>query len=175
MGQSSLPIWLLGTIEFVWAGWIPLNPHHKIIPLQKYVFRDSKIGQKTSPGQNVDLGVSKSDPGLPNLEPGMKKQKMRAEKPCRTPPSKNQTEPYSASYCQKPFWGVPFKIRVYARAIWEIWKQSGYSLNGIWELAGALGSQGWPTDDLKGKCVFSIVKIDEQLQKGTISLTFRRG
>ena len=41
-GQSSLPIWLLGTIEFVWAGWIPLNPHHKIIPLQKYVFRDPK-------------------------------------------------------------------------------------------------------------------------------------
>ena len=61
--------------------------------------------QKTSPGQNVDLGVPKSDPGLQNLSPGMKKQKMRAEKPCRTPPSKNQTEPYSASYGQKPFWG----------------------------------------------------------------------
>ena len=71
--------------------------------------------QKTSPGQNVDLGVPKSDPGLQNLSLGMKKQKMRAEKPCRTPPSKNQTEPYSASYGRKPFWRVPLKIRVYAR------------------------------------------------------------
>ena len=71
--------------------------------------------QKTSPGQNVDLGDPKSDPGLQNPSPGMKKQKMRAEKPCRTPPSKNQTEPYSASYGRKPFWGVPLKILVYAR------------------------------------------------------------
>ena len=114
-GQSSLPIWLLGTIEFIWAGRIPLNPHHKTIPLQNYLFRDPKITPKTSPGQNVDLGVPKSDPGLQNPSPGMKKQKMRAEKPCRTPPSKNQTEPYSASYGRKPFWGVPLKIRVYAR------------------------------------------------------------
>ena len=132
-GQSSLPIWLLGTIEFIWAGWIPLNPHHKTIPLQNYLFQDPKITPKTSPGQNVDLGVPKSDPGLQNPSPGMKKQKMRAEKPCRTPPSKNQTEPYSASYGQKPFWGVPL-------------------MSGIWELAGALGSQGWPSDDLRGKC-----------------------
>ena len=40
----------------------------------------------------------------------MKKQKMRAEKPCRTLVSEFQTEPYSASYGQKPFWRVPFKI-----------------------------------------------------------------
>ena len=39
----------------------------------------------------------------------MKKQKKRAEKPCRTPPSELQTEPYSASYDQKPFWKVPSK------------------------------------------------------------------
>ena len=71
--------------------------------------------KKTYAGQNVDLGGPKSDPGLQNPPPGMKKQKMRAEKPCRTPPSKNQTEPYSASYGRKPFWGVPLKIRVYAR------------------------------------------------------------
>ena len=71
--------------------------------------------QKTYAGQNVDLGDPKSDPGLQHPPPGMKKQKMRAEKPCRTPPSKNQTEPYSASYGRKPFWGVPLKILVYAR------------------------------------------------------------
>ena len=133
LGQSSLPIWVLGTIEFIWPGWIPLNPHHKTIPVQTYLFREPEIAQKTSPGPNVDLGVPESDPGLQNPTPGMKKQKMRAEKPCRTLPSKNQTEPYSASYGQNPFWGVPL-------------------MSGIWELAGALGSQGWPSDDLRGKC-----------------------
>ena len=112
MGQSSLPIWLLGTIEFIWAGWIPLNPHHKIIPSQKYVFRDPKIAKKTSPGKIVDLGVPKSDPGLQNPDPDLKKQKMRAEKPCRTPPSEFQTEPYSASYGPKPFWGQILPIEV---------------------------------------------------------------
>ena len=112
-----MPIWILGTIEFIWAGWIPLNPHHKIIPLQKYRFRDPTITQKTSPGQNVDLGVPKSDPGLQNPTPGMKKEKMRAEKTCRTPPSKNQTEPYYMVQvmAENHFGGVPLKIRVYAR------------------------------------------------------------
>ena len=52
LGQSSLPIWLLGTIEFIWAGRIPLNPHHKIIPLQKCVFRDPKTKMSTSGVQN---------------------------------------------------------------------------------------------------------------------------
>ena len=44
---------------------------------------------------------------------GMKKQKMRAEKPCRTPVSEFQTEPYSESYGQKPFWRVPAQILKY--------------------------------------------------------------
>ena len=134
-GQSSLPIWLPGTIEFIWAGRIPLPPPHKTIPLQNYLFRDPKITPKTSPGQNVDLRVPKSDPGLQNPSPGMKKQKMRANKPCRTPPSKKQTEPYSASHGWKPFyggyltkswympgaiWELPFKILAYPKAVWEI-------------------------------------------------------
>ena len=126
-----MPIWLPGTIEFIWAGWIPPNPHHKIIPLQNYLFRDPKITPKTSPGQNVDLGVPQPEPGHQNPSPGMEKQKMCAEKQCRTPPSKNQTEPYSASYGRKPFWGVPLKILMFARG------------------------------DLRGKCLFSIVKIYE--------------
>ena len=103
------------------------------IPMSTFWPRDNFLIPRRPPGQNVDLGVPKSDPGLQNPSPGMKKQKMRAEKPCRTPPSKNQTEPYSASYGQKPFWGVPL-------------------MSGIWELAGPLGSQGWPSDDLRGKC-----------------------
>ena len=57
LGQSSLPIWVLGTIEFIWAGWNPMYPHHKIISSQKYVFRDPKIAPKRSPGPNVDLGL----------------------------------------------------------------------------------------------------------------------
>ena len=112
LGQSSLPIWVPGTIEFIWAEGIPLYPHHKIISSQKYVFRDPKIDPKASPGQNVDLGVPKSDPGPPNPSPGMKKQKMRAEIPCRTPPSKNQTEPYGASYGLKPFWAGLLNVAI---------------------------------------------------------------
>ena len=40
----------------------------------------------------------------------MNKQKMRAEKPCRTPASELQTEPYGASYGQKPFWAGPLNV-----------------------------------------------------------------
>ena len=43
---------------------------------------------------------------------GMKKQKMRAEIPCRTPPSKNQTEPYGASYGQKTFRAGPLNVAI---------------------------------------------------------------
>ena len=109
----------------------------------KQLFSGPFSGAKKVPGPKCRPGDPKSDPGLQNPPPGMKKQKMRAEKPCRTPPSKNQTEPYSASYGQKPFWGVPL-------------------MSGIWELAGALGSQGWPSDDLRGKCRFSVEKIENE-------------
>ena len=65
---------------------------------------------KKVPGPKCRPGDPKSNPGLKNPSLGMKKQKMRAEKPCRTPVSEFQTEPYSASYGQKPFWRVPAKI-----------------------------------------------------------------
>ena len=104
-----MPKWVPRTIEFIWVRWNPLRPHTKIIPSQNHLFRDPFFGLKRSPGQNVGLRAPKSDPGLQNPPPGMKKQKMRAEKPCRTPPSELQTEPYSASYDQKPFWKVPSK------------------------------------------------------------------
>ena len=97
-GQTSTRKWVPGTIEFIRAEGIPLYPHHKIMSSQKYVFRDPQIGQKRSPGQNVDLGGSKSDPGPQNPLRGIKKQKMRAEKPCRMLPSEFLTEPYSVSY-----------------------------------------------------------------------------
>ena len=61
LGQSSLPIWIPGTIEFIWAGGIPLYPHHKIISSQNYLFRDPKIDPKVSPGQNVERGVPNFD------------------------------------------------------------------------------------------------------------------
>ena len=82
--------------------------------------------KKTYAGQNVDLGGPKSDPRFQNPPPGMKKQKMRAKQPCRTPPSKNQMEPYSASYGRKPFWGVPA-----LGAIWEL-------LGGRYRFAGRI-------------------------------------
>ena len=46
LGQSSLPIWVPGTIEFIWAGGIPLNPHHKIIPPQNHLFPAPRFGTK---------------------------------------------------------------------------------------------------------------------------------
>ena len=59
--------------------------------------------------------VQKSDPGLKNPTPGVNKKKMRAEKPCVTPHSELQTEPYSASCGQKTCWVVPVKISVYLK------------------------------------------------------------
>ena len=52
----------------------------------------------------------------------MKKQKMRAEIPCRTLPSKNQTEPYGASDDQKPFRGGPLNVAI----LWYVFAISRY-------------------------------------------------
>lgn len=38
LGRSSLPKWILWTIEFIWVLGIPLNCHHKMISLQKHIF-----------------------------------------------------------------------------------------------------------------------------------------
>ena len=48
MGQSSTPKWIPGTIEFIWAGGIPLPTHHKLLSSQILVFRDPKIDPKRS-------------------------------------------------------------------------------------------------------------------------------
>ena len=64
---------------------------------------------KKVPGPKCQPGDPKSDPGLKNRPLGMKKQKMRAEKPCRIQYLELQTEPYCASYDQKPFWRVTSK------------------------------------------------------------------
>ena len=45
LGQSSLPICVLGTIEFIWAGGIPLKPLHEIIPPQNNLFWDHLLSQ----------------------------------------------------------------------------------------------------------------------------------
>ena len=49
-------------------------------------------------------------PGPQCLSLGPKTKKMRAEKPCKTPPPEFQMVPYGASYGQKPFWAsqAPF-------------------------------------------------------------------
>ena len=65
---------------------------------------------KKVPRPKCQPGDPKSDPGLKHLPLGMKKQKMRAEKTCRTPVSEFQTEPYGASYGQKPFSSQNLKI-----------------------------------------------------------------
>ena len=81
----------------------------------KLCFSGPIVDPKRVPRPKCQPPGPKSDPSLQNPSPEMQKQKMRAKKPCRTPSSKNQTEPYSASYGRKPFWGVPLKILVYAR------------------------------------------------------------
>ena len=84
--------------------------------IAKSLFSGPIFDPKKVPGPKCRPGDPKSDPGLKNLPLGMKKQKMRAEKPCRTPVSEFQTEPYSASYGQIPFWRVPAKILKYLGA-----------------------------------------------------------
>ena len=83
----------------------------------KQLFSGPFFGAKMVPrpkcgpgGPKSHPGVPKSDPGLQNLPLGMKLQKMRAEKPCRTPPSEFQTEPYGANYGPKPFSSQNLKI-----------------------------------------------------------------
>ena len=52
--QSSLPIWVLWTIEFIWVMGNPLNCHDKMISSQKHIFLEPFLTPKRSPGQNVD-------------------------------------------------------------------------------------------------------------------------
>ena len=63
--------------------------------------------------QNLGQAESGASSGIcvPDLDLGSKKwsleaktKKMRAEKPCRTPPPEFQMEPYGQSYGPKPFW-----------------------------------------------------------------------
>ena len=90
---------------------IPLAPHHKMVSSQNHFWGDPFLTPKRSPAQNVEPKSTKTDPQLKNPSLGMiqKKQKMRAEKPCRTQPLELQTEPYSANYDQKPFRSAPSK------------------------------------------------------------------
>ena len=93
----------------------PCIPTTKSFYHKSVFFGTPKFTPKRPQAKMLTWGSPNPIRAPPNPPPGMKKQKMRAEKPCRTPPSKNQTEPYSASYGRKPFWGVPLKILVYAR------------------------------------------------------------
>ena len=58
---------------------------------------------KNVPGPKCRPEIQKSDPGFKIPPPGMKNQKMRAEKPYRIQSSEFQTEPYAASYGPKTF------------------------------------------------------------------------
>ena len=82
-----------------------------------FMFLESKFWTKIVPGPKCRPGDPKSDPGLKNLPPGMKKQKMRAEKPCRIQWSVFQTEPHVASYGQNPFGG--FGLRIPGALLWQ--------------------------------------------------------
>ena len=68
------------------------------------LFSGPMFDPKKVTGPKCQPQIQKSNPGLKNPPLGMKKQKMRAEKQCRTPVSEFQTEPYSANYGQKQCW-----------------------------------------------------------------------
>ena len=79
------------------------------VSVAKPLFWGPIFDPKKVPGPKCRPGDPKSIPGSKNLSLGMKKQKMRAEKPCRIQHLELQTEPYSTSYGQKPFWRVTSK------------------------------------------------------------------
>ena len=85
------------------------------IPSQNNVFPTPFLRPKpprASPGPISKSWVQILVPGSKNEPSGPKTKKMRAEKPCRTPPPEFQKEPYGASYGQKPFWGKPSQTRL---------------------------------------------------------------
>ena len=87
MGQSSLPKRVLGTIEFIRAGGIPLPIQHKMISSQKCVSLEPNIDSNTFPGQQVDLEIHKSGRWMaPTSALGIEK------------PTEFQTEPRGSSY-----------------------------------------------------------------------------
>ena len=88
MGQSSLPIWVLCTIEFIWVKGNPLNCHDKMISSQNHFFRDPFFTPKRSPGQNVDPGLKNPIPGS-KIRPRAWKNKRCALKNHAEPRSQN--------------------------------------------------------------------------------------
>ena len=63
---------------------------------------------------------------------------------------KNQTEPYSASYGRKPFWGVPLKFLAYAKGDLgdtfqnpDIFKGNWGNLQAIWTLSEWYPGASW--------------------------------
>ena len=98
------------------ASWVPYNPFPlwgaPIPPLGKqslryFVFFGAQIWAQKVPGPTrAQLWA----PGSQIWPWGPKTKKMRAEKPCKTPPPEFQTEAYVASYGQKPFWGKPTRL-----------------------------------------------------------------
>ena len=92
----------------------------------------------------------------------MKKQKMRAEKPCRIQCSEFQTEPYSVSYGQKPFWRAPVKILM---ASWdtraskwqsEAWRLILYCKN-QYKVARPTISPARDERDIDFDCIFTVL------------------
>ena len=97
-GQNSGPIWAPGTIEFIWAGWIPLKPHHNFIPPRYHFFQDHFFAQK-SPQPKMFTQPFKISPESDFRCFPKSLQKERTANPSeilsRTHPSKPQTEPRS--------------------------------------------------------------------------------
>ena len=108
MGQSSLPIWVLGAIEFIWAGGIPLKPNHKIIPPQNIFFGTMFYTKKLHNPKCRPNISPRADYG--NFPKSLRK--VRTANPSeilsRTRPSKLQTEPRGEKHI---FHAFPVKIQ----------------------------------------------------------------
>jgi len=84
----------------------PLKPNGEPFPPQNHVSRAPFLPQKGPwPSRNPN-----PDPGVPKWVLELKISNFRIEKPCRIQSSELQTEPYSASYGQKPLCRAPVKI-----------------------------------------------------------------
>ena len=107
LGETGFPKGLLGTIQSIPVTGNPILSILETFPKQNHVLGSPGFAQNIAQAESgARFGILGPiwDSGSQKMFPGPKTKKMRAEKPCRTPPPEFEMEPYGASYGPKPFW-----------------------------------------------------------------------